>query len=519
MDIGFDEILHTPRVSTDNIGVSPSGHHVVSSSPYSNTFSEHPMKNQERPVEIMNGSADRIGFFGRDLYLIAIASGNILRILDYYHLTNILTTTIRPGSLFVPDSASSRYIGVVSPQGQAIIIDDEGKILKTPLKVDPEYTILWSSSVRPVGYLWSEGGSVNLYIRSTEFDKGSILSSSHGINVYGVWSNPHLKRHEVFITTYDKPHILKRVSSSKEGAVVDDVVIMEEGTFINQVIKLSNGKPAVVTGLRESTIVSEAIPPETNVGKLMQEVMDNQERMTYAKLVGDSSFASWTQTPVTVPVGAVTLYGNEGRPRYEIKGNIIDSNNITPVTNEVRLAEIAGKDYFNYRIVSPFTLDKHMAKEIIMIADDEGMVSSGKFSPTVRKLYELGVPVALVPLFHDEPRKQAISRMALDMVDVSNDILKNKFSSDVVVMANDDLCSAALEAMKHKKSRIAKGIFINPQNSVISHKNVRKKNIVSTYFDVNPGDIKNDGMYKVIEYDTTEQAEREVDAFFREFAV
>lgn len=522
MDIGFDEILHTPIVSTDNLGVSNGGQHVVSSSLYSDTFSEHPAKNAEEPVKIVNGSSDTIGFFGRNVYMLAIASGDVLRIIDYFHLDNIMTMRIRPGSLFVPDNANSRYIGVVSPSGRAVIIDDEGEIIKTPLVVDEGYTVLWSPTVRPVGYLWSDESSVNLYVRSTPDDKGSVLSSTKGISVFGIWSNPHLRRHEVYISTYDQPNILKRVSSSNDGAVVEDAIEMEEGTFINQVVTLSNGKPSLVVGYKDAKVVSEVVEPSTKVGMLMKSIVDDESRMTYPKIIGSSAFVSWTQTPATVPVAAVTLYSNEGRPRYEIKGNALEENVIIPETNEVRSFDISNKEKLSYRIVSPFTTSRHMAKNVVIIADDDGLISAGKYSPTVRTLYELGVPVVLVPVRKDRSRKIALKDLVFDLVDVSRDLRDRDITSRVTVMGGDELCTPIIEALRHKHTKIDSAILVNPHNSVvrnIGNKKLREK-VVSAYFSVNEEDIHNNGVYRFIPDGLdNDETKHEVSLFLREFVV
>lgn len=527
MNIGFDEILQTPVVSTDNIGVSPSGQHVVSSSLYMDTFSEHPAKNRERPVKIINGSSDTIGFFGENVYMVAIASGDVLRIIDYHNLVNIATMIIRPGSLFVPDSASSPFIGAISPQGNCVMIDENANVIKTSLYVKKGHNVLWTSTARPVGYIWNDDeGKANLYIRSTSHDKGSVVSSSAGISVFCVWANPETKQHEAYFSIENKPHILKKVVSSDEGAIVEDVCEFPIGAEINQVLKLPNGQPVVVSAMFKSRMETQYITDESNAAEMISDVISDETRLTYMKMVGNASYVSWTQTPVTKPVPAVTMYAAEGRPRYEIKGNAIDPKPLRPVTNVVFDFEVS-KDYtLSYRVVSPYSADgKYTAEKMVVIADEFGYDSVGSFSPTVRMLYDMGIPVAIVPM-HFTGRKNAkvdISNFIPDLIDVTRHVVEKNLCLSTVIIGNDDMCSPVLEATKKKSSKITRCILINPHNKIavqINNKKLKSK-VVSAYFGVDPEVIDNSGEYKYFDVEDLDnrQVSNEVSTFLEEIVL
>lgn len=527
MNIGFDEILHNPVVSTDNIGISPSGQHVVSSSLYMDTFSEHPAKNREKPVKIINGSSDTIGFFGENVYMVAIASGDVLRIIDYHNLVNIATMIIRPGSLFVPDSASSPFIGAISPKGNCVIIDENANVIKTSLYVKKGHNVLWTSTARPVGYIWNdEDGKANLYIRSTSHDKGSVVSSSSGISVFCVWANPETKQHEAYFSVENKPHILKKVTSSDDGAIVEDICEFPVGSEINQVLKLPNGQPVVVSAMFKSRMDTQYIGDETSVSKLISDVISDETRLTYMKMVGNSSYVSWTQTPVTKPVPAVTMYANEGRPRYEIKGNAIDIKPLRPVTNVVMDFEVSSDYMLSYRVVSPYSADgKYTAEKMVVITDEFGYDAAGSFSPTVRMLYELGIPVAIVPMYFTGEKnvKVDIANFIPDIIDVTRHVVEKNLCLSTIVIGNDAMCSPVIEAMKKKNAKVSKCILVNPHNKIsaqINHKRIKNR-VVSAYFGVDEEVIDNPGEYKFFDIEnlTDKEIEREVSLFLEEIVL
>ena len=99
-DIGFDDILSKPIILPNSISVSVSGNHIVSSSYYGDTFLEHVDSDGIPPVKIIPESSDTIGFFGRSVDLVAIATNNILRIIHLYKMEILATIEIRPGTLY-----------------------------------------------------------------------------------------------------------------------------------------------------------------------------------------------------------------------------------------------------------------------------------------------------------------------------------------------------------------------------------------------------------------------------------
>lgn len=516
MNIGFDEILHTPVVSTDNIAVSPTGNHVVSSSLYSDTFSEKPSRSNERPVKIINGASDTIGFFGEHVYMLAVASGDVVRILDFHNHTNLATMVIRPGSLFVPDSAEAPFVGVVSPHGRAFLIDEHAQIIPTDVSVDARSTVLWTSTARPVGEIWSDENGANLFIRSAG-DKGSIITSSHGISVFAVWANPHTRHHEVYFTVDNKPNEMKMAISSDDGAVVEDVFAFDPGIEITQVLKKPDGELLAAIGFGSSRVHMHCLEEEgtSQLYEMMRGVVEDETRLTYPKMVGKNTYVSWTQTPVTTPVPAVVQYAIEGRPRYEIKGNRIDTKAIRPVTNQVIDFKVS-KDYtLSYRVVSPYEIDgevDYIAERMVVIADEFGYDASGSFSPTVKMLYQLGIPVAIVP-FRDtgeDNRRIDMTNFIPDLIDVARHVEYKGFTTKTVLIGNDDMCLPVLEAAKRKNAKVEKVILINPHNKVaekIAHRRLKGK-VVSAYFGVNEEDI--DNPETSVYFDTDGLEEREI---------
>ncbi len=465
-DIGFDDILSKPIILPNSISVSVSGNHIVSSSYYGDTFLEHVDNDGIPPVKIIPESSDTIGFFGRTVDLVAIATNNILRIIHLYKMEILATIEIRPGTLYVPPSGKSGVIGIVSPQGQNFTIDDELNIRKGPLNIGKNYQILWSSNVTPVGYMWVEEDYSKLYIRSTTQENGATFASSNGFTMYGVWANPTMERHEAFIVDRSEKNILKKVYSTPEKLEIENIHEFPEGSVITDVSLMSDGRPSVVSAIHNAENISYALPPETQVSKLIKNITSNNEKNTSAQCVGSSSYISWSQTPVTSPVAAVTNYGISNRPRHEIKGIKTLGENIIPTTNIVRKIPLNDKQILKYRLVSPYSTQHHLVDNVVIITDEQGFCAAGAYSPTVRILYEMGLGVAIVPI--RKYNKKALNNYFLDLVDVSIDIKKSKIGKKVSILSSGDLNSDAIKALQHRQSQIDRSFLIDPTDDEIN---------------------------------------------------
>lgn len=498
-DIGFDNVIEKPIVLPNSISVSVSGNHIVSSSLYGDTYLEHVDNDGVPPVRLLPGSADTIGFFGRNVDLVAIAFGSTLKIIRLYKIGVIATLQIKPGSLFVPPSGKSSVIGMVSPNGQTYVLDDELNLRKESLNIGKEYKILWSSNVKPVGYMWQDEDYAHLYIRSKKNTNGATFTSAYGFTMHGVWANPVLERHEAFIVDQKERHILKRIVSNEDNEIeIENVKEFPEGSVITDVVLLPNGQPNVVSAIHNAENISESLSPDNSVSNLMKDVTSNNIRNTSAQYAGNSSFISWSQTPVTSPVASVTNYGLKGIPRYEVKGIKTLKKNPVPECNMVKKMYLPDKQVVKYRFISPYNPDYHLLDTAVIIVDDQGFCSAGAYSPTVRMFYEMGIAVAIVPV--RKYSDKAESEYFLDLVDVSLNItghgtkkeMGKRLAKNVFLLSSGRLNKDAIKALQHRKSEIEKLIMIDPTEEEISM--VKKKfipdvsvvNIVDEVVEVEP---------------------------------
>lgn len=474
--IGFDNILEAPAVLKDSVAASSNGEYVISSSHGRGVFLEHKVEGGGGGVKLFNTTADRVGFYGKNVDLIAITSGNILRILHLHKMKVIATIKIRPYGLYVPASGNSSYIGFVSPKGRAYLLDDNGQIIETPLTVGSNYEVLWSSNVYPVGYTWNDENSAYIYIKSSSKDSGATLSSTHGMSVFTTWNNIAQNRHEVYLVTYDEPHALKRVWSEDGKAKVEKVAVFKKGTILDNLVMMSNGRPSIAAGFYNGMSVSKIIPPETKLARLLSNVITAEEKSTSAVCMGISSYISWTQTPITPAVPAIVNYSIPGRPRYEIYGGRprytqVKSNAIVdfsvPVTNNIQKMRTSDNQKISYRFVSPYPDFGYTTETALIIIDEDGIVSAGSYSPTVKMCYELGIPVAILPVVSKDNLEHSIEDTALDLVDVASDMIKKNLTKSVVVLGEGKLSPAIVQALNHKKSKIRSGIAYHlPKNTI-----------------------------------------------------
>lgn len=489
--LGFDNILESPAVYKDSIAVSASGEYSISSSPGRGTFLEHKVEGGGQGVRLFPFAADIAGFYGRDVTLIAIAHNDTLRIVNLHKMEVVSTVKIRPGGVFIPRSGNSGFIGVVSPHGAAYIIEDNGDTYSTPLTVGEDYEVLWSSQAQPVGYTWNDDIAAYIYIRSTPEDEGATISSTQGMNLFTVWKNDAQNRSEVYITTYDEPNILKRVYSSAGKAVVENIVSLPHGAILDNVVLFGSGRPALVVGFHQGRSIAEVIPPEKALTPILYRLVTNEKRSITATCMGVSSYVSWTQTPITPAVPSVTNYSIPGRPRYEIHGGKPQYTQLktgaevsftVPRTNVARSIPIKNNPHSHvyYRWVSPLPEVGYTADTALVIVDKEGLVSAGEYSPTVKMLYDLGIPVAIIPVVGVDD--DVLDDVALDIVDVSKDIVSSALANDVCVLAEGEMIQSAFKALTTRKSPVRNVLAYHCKPDYITKK-VLKKHAVTVVCD------------------------------------
>lgn len=485
--LGFDGILESPEVLKESIAISADGNYSVSSSPGRGTVLEHNVEGGGRPIQLFPFEADVVGFYGRDTSLIAVAHDDTLRIINLHRMEVTFTVKIRPGGLFVPRSGNSGYIGVVSPQGSAYVIEDTGESHATPLKVTDDYDVLWSSQAYPVGFTWSDDNAAYIYIRSqpdADNDEGATISSQHGINLFTVWRNDSKKRAEAYLSTYDEPHILKRLWSENSKSHMENVVSLPEGAVIDNLVLFSSGRPVIAAGYHQGRSIAEIIPPQKNLVPILHRLVTDETKSVTATCMGAKSFVSWTQTPVTPAVPAVTNYPIPGMPRYEIKGGRPQYTKLKtgkkvsftiPRTNVPRSIPIKnttdGMVY--YRWVSPYPEKDATADTAVILLDKQGVVSAGEYSPTVKMLYDLGIPTAIVPVI--STGDDMLPDTTLDAIDVAHHILDTYGAKNVCILAEGEMVQAAFDALVKRKSPIRNVIAYHADPAMMTKKVLKKR--------------------------------------------
>lgn len=473
---GFDAFLPAGITPKDGAAVSHSGKYAASCNPGGPVLLEYTTDNTP-PIELVHGES--VGFYGAERDLLAIADGGILRIIHLHRMEIISTIQIRPGTLFMPSSSNSPYIGVVSPGGNAFLIDDDGVPHRTPLSVQHGYNVLWSSSVRPIGYSWSDEYSAFLYIRSGAQDNGATISSSDGMILFTVWTNHALGRHEAYLTTYDEPHVLKRVFSTPEGAVVEKVASLPTGAAIHDLITLPDGRPAVLYGVSDGKAVAEIVPPSSRVSEMIVAKVTDPTSRNWVEVSGMSSMVMWSQTPITPEYPSVVNYGITGHPVHRLSRPKSHSEVRMPVTNTMHRIDTVDGATVDYRFVSPFPEKGFLADTALVIVDDEGLVSSGRYSPTVAMCYDQKIPVAVIPVIHKMPLSSQIDDLSVDILDVVEDLRSRRLAREIVVVATGQMCQAAVAAWRHKRSGIRNLILVSPDTLTVSDRRVRRSTGIS----------------------------------------
>ena len=483
--VGFDKLFDKIEIN-DRVGISTSGNTAISST-YANTLMEK-IGGEVRlpPIEIFDSPSDKIGFFGRGSSYAAISFENRLMVVDLFQMKTT-EIEIKSGSLFVPQSGNAPKIGAVSKKGVPFTIDERMQLDRHELP-DRDYNeVLWSSNVTPVGGVWSNENDVNLLIKSSQHDKGSLLTSSYGIIIFSVWYNHHLGRHEAYLTTYDNPSVLRRIFSAGDGEEsIEEVLAMPYDSPISEVICDTYGKPILAIGKGRFGRVIETIPPAKDISHLIRELLKQEHCYSDVRISGGNSYISWTQTPITPPIASVTNYGVIGRPSNKVIGASTPGSVKIPKINKIRKIISSDNQDIKYRFVSPYSMDGHMANSIAIVADYNGDIYDGKYSETVKRFYEYGIPTAIVPVPRDDPASDDYS---LDILDVADDILYHKLGRNVVFVSEGRQISDVNRLINSRDSSIRNVVLIDPVMEEIGRikrrKNLSKITIIDTIGDKN----------------------------------
>lgn len=466
MPILFDTMNPVDDFAPESVSISTSGRYVIASN-NQGTYLETVSTPRMEPIMILPFPCDTVGFFGKNTDVVALASGDTLRILQISKMSIVAKITIRPGSLFVPKYGESPYVGVLSESGQSFFIDENGDAQRAGLKVGEYHEVLWSSSMSAVGYSWTTGTLTNLYIRSRMEDKGAIVSSSHGINLYSVHRDYQTVDHIAHLSTHDEPHILKSAQSASDAMIVEPVVSFAPGTIIDRVSQLPDGRPIVVSGHKGAQVKTQSVGEESKLSLLIESILGNPTRLTSLQCVGLTNYLSWTQTPITPAVASVTNYSQTGRPRYEIATTRPDREVSIPISNDIHTVVGPGKKKTTYRVVSRYELGSHTADTAVVVIDPVGSVSAGSYSPSVEYLYRQGVAVVIVPVekVSRKGRHSVNDELVATLDSVSGDLMNKKVARRLVLISSDELVAAAVKAYNTRRSRFERLLIIDPADA------------------------------------------------------
>lgn len=479
MPILFDSLMPDTASIPESIGVSTSGKYVISSNDQG-TFLETVSNTAFEPIMLIPEPCDTIGFFGYNIDAVALASGSTLRILQLSRMEIVAKVTIRPGSLFVPKSGESPYIGVVSATGQTYLIDEDGNATKSSLKVSEDHEVLWSSHAVPSGYSWVTSDSANLYIRSRPEDEGSVFTSPYGMTLYSTHRDNDTQDSIASLTTVDAPHILMSVRSTDDTVNTSPLVKFSPGAVIDQVVQLPNGKPLVVSGYHGAQVYSAPVGNETKLSDLVESVIADQSTYTWIQCMGMASYLSWEQTPVTPPEASITNYATSGRPRYDIISSRNRSLTQSPVSNKVLEAVGPDGNVSTYRLTSPFKMNSQLADYAAVICDYDGSIAAGKYSPSVEVLYQMDIPVVIVPVNKNKSsHRVVIEDLAADLDDIAEDIVKRKIARDLYLIADGDISLSGVKAFSLRRSRYKGLMLIDPDEESVGKIPSRKSGAVT----------------------------------------
>lgn len=474
--IGFDALFDKEDVNYNGVSISHGLTNDIAlvSSPQGGTFIEPvnpsiPLS----PIKVSQDSSDYVGFFGSSSELAVLSFQDSLKIMDISTMKTVGEYTIQPGSVFVSSSTRASRIGAVSENGQVVVIDDKLNVHKTPLKVSPHYEVLWSQHVKPLGYMWAGDITANIYIHPSQGGEGVTFSSTKGISILSSWESPEYRRNEVFISTHDKPNILRKLSAEDSKPVLEDVFSFNEGCYIKDVVSRPNGKPAVIIGSENGIIKTAVASSNSNISRLLQKVVSNQTLMSSVKCLGKSSLAIWEQSPVSSTRASILDYSVISHPKH-VLSSYKANNEKLPVYNKLFNLKTSDGQDITYRLVSPYNPKSFLADTCAVIPDYSGHVYAGEFSHTVKILYDLGIPVAVLSVNKNKRSRKLIDENAtLDMIDVAYHLRENRVAQSFTVIGSADSAVSSVSSLNVRKTPIKNAIIFNPTKSSVS---LRSKN-------------------------------------------
>ena len=333
----FDKILDTHLPDIRLAGADSTGQWVIASNDNGVFLEECGEDLVSPPIQMFAESADSVGFFGRDIDLIAVAIGSELSIIRFYQTEVVAKFAIRPGSVFISDNANSQRIGAISPQGVVFTVEESTlKGVPTSLKVGEGYNVLWSANAYPVGYTWADERA-HIFVKASQpGEPGAVLHSAEPLKVLGMWTNTQHKRHEVYYVSATTPHILRRMFSHHGAVVTDEVASFDRGSVVDHVISLpSSGKPVVVTAYNKALMQTKTLVENTALTDVMNTITTNKRVRVTPTITGSSSYISYSQTPVTQPVTAITNLFVADHPTHEISSLMPKPAPTLPRVNKV----------------------------------------------------------------------------------------------------------------------------------------------------------------------------------------
>lgn len=519
-NIGFDALYSKPFINFKGIGVNSGGSRAIVSSPSGGTYHEY-LDDDSDGILLLPEAADSVGFFGSTLDLVAIATGEILRIFHMSQFKIIKTYLIRPGSLYVSPSGRASRIGIVTPKGKCKIITDRMEVIDSGLKSVPEnYEVIWGQNTRPIGYMWVESGeedsSVNIFVNSRVKGIPPVqFSSDEAISVFTAWESAPLERNEVYLTQNSTSNILHRFTSDEEGQPKLEIAAEFNGDVtVSNVITSSSGMPILVSGTDRTTVSTIPIPPENDVAYLISDILSKEDKMTMVKCMGSVSSIMWSETPVTPPIASIMNHGIKERPTKELKSYKSNFDAFRPVHNSTRGFVTTDGGDVRYRLISPSDPREVTADNIVIIPDFTGYVSSGHYSPTVKMLYSMGITVAVLSVNRSDGKggmmdnKTIINDLPLDITDTAHDLYSSKIGNEFTVLADASSAVAAVESLSTKNSPIRNVILFNPEETSYKMKSKKWNRVAVMHTDDNIPSWIGENAVKV---DISEDIHKEVD--------
>lgn len=461
--LAFDRVIPSPRNDINSVAVSPDGTYALISSDnseYRGTFLEKIDSATIPPVKIHESPAHTVGFFGRNIRMVAFECDGVLHIYNLELLKTIRRMKILPGSLFVSSSGDSPYIGAVTEGKRRIFYLDEMArhfVTETILKEDS--IPVWSSSttngIFSSGQAWSEDNSVKISIRSYEEDSPSIATSDSPVRIFqGVDSamgDESIQR--TLFTTMDEPNVVKKLEKRIGSISVDMNKVAEisnKNAIISNVITDNNLKPSMAVSYSTPIPEIALLTPENDYTNLLATRIYRNTNRCELYHSGISSLISFIENPAMSPVIDVQSYSISGRPIKRLECQ-------TPVgcvagENSINSFETSDSRIIEYRTISKWSTNRAMVKQAVIIPDTTGKIIGGGYSPMVSTLVSSGVAVIVVSANNKSIGQYLESKTAAaDMSELAKHVLDKRIAERVGAIFDNDCSTIAKNIIESRK--------------------------------------------------------------------